>query len=139
MLLSARDKLHRVETKSREMEHDPPGDTRFWTSKRVLILIFFVSFLTIKIAVPVIQLTSQRPARFGWHMWSARKRFPQFFIVLKDGTSRPADLSTYIGWSRGEMDFTEALPPHLCRVVPEIAAVEIKSPGSETLKVHVCR
>ena len=139
MLLMARDNLHRVETKSRELKHDPPGESRVWTSKKVLVLIFFASFLTVQTVVPIIKLFSQRPARFGWHMWSARKRFPQIFVVLKDGTSRPADLSTYIGWSRGELDFTQALPPHLCRFVPEIAAVEIKAPESETLKVHPCR
>jgi hypothetical protein len=128
-----------VETKRGEPEDDAPVNGRVWTSKNVLVIVFFASFLTIQTVVPVVKLTAQRPARFGWHMWSARKRFPQFFVVLNDGTSRPADLSTYIGWSRGEMDFTEALPPHLCRVVPEIAAVEIKAPGSETLKTYSCR
>lgn len=135
---SARDNLHRVQARSRQREYYRHAG-EIWTSKNVLVLIFFASFLTIQIVVPIIKLTSQRPARFGWQMWSARKKFPRFFVVMKDGTSQPADLSRYIGWSRGEIDLTEALPPHLCRVVPEIAAVQVKEPGSETLKVHSCR
>ena len=128
MDLLRRDNLPRVESKS------APA-----TWKSMLALVFCFSFLTIQIVVPILKLTSQRPARFGWHMWAARKKFPRFFVVLKDGTTKAADLSLHIGLSRGEMDFTEELPPHLCRVVPDITAVEIKTPHSELLKVHTCR
>ena len=97
----------------------------------MLSLIFCCLFLAIQIAVPIVKLTSPRPARFGWQMWSARKKFPQFFLVKGD-RKWPANLSPYIAWSRGEMDFTSALPAHLCRVVPDIDAVEIRAPNTET-------
>jgi len=72
-------------------------------------------------------------------MWSARRRPTLFFVVMTDGTTRPADLSRYIGWSRGELDLTKRLPPHLCRVVPDLVAVQIQPPGSETRDIYSCR
>jgi hypothetical protein len=104
----------------------------------VLAVGFCLSFLSVQIAVPAFQLNAPRPARFGWHMWAARTEFPVFLVVMTDGTRQPADLATYVGLSRGEMDLTEALPPHLCRVVPAVAAVEVRVPGIETPRIHQC-
>jgi hypothetical protein len=109
-----------------------------WSPKNVLALAFFVAFLTIQIAVPIVKLTSPRPARFGWHMWTARRRNPQFTLVMKDGTTSPVDLSTYLGLSRGELDFREAMPAHLCRVVPDVVEVQTQTLDSESPKVHSC-
>ena len=104
----------------------------------VLALAFFVAFLTIQVAVPIVKLGSARPARFGWHMWTARKRNPQFVLVMKDGTKRLVSLSTYLGLSRGELDFREAMAEHLCRVVPGVAAVQIDQRDSDSPKVYSC-
>jgi len=107
--------------------------------KNLLALSFFVAFLAIQIVVPIVKLTSLRPARFGWHMWTARKPNPRFTLVFKDGTTSPAILSTYLGLSRGELDIREAMPAHLCRVVPNVASVQINTVDSESLKVYTCR
>jgi len=99
---------------------------------------FFVIFLAIQIVVPVVKLTSPRPARFGWHMWTARNRNPQFVMTMKDGSLSPVILSTYLGLSRGELDIREAMPAHLCRVVPDVVSVQIKTLDSEPSKVYSC-
>ena len=112
--------------------------SRPWSFRNVLVLVFFVGFLAIQIIVPIVKLTSPRPARFGWHMWTARKRNPQFILVMKDGTTSPVGLSTYLGLSRGELDIREAMSAHLCRVVPEVASVQIKTLDSEPPKVYSC-
>jgi hypothetical protein len=109
-----------------------------WSTRNILAVAFFVTFLAIQIVVPLVKLTSPRPGRFGWHMWTARKRNPQFVMVLKDGSASPVSLSTYLGFSRGEIDVREAMPAHLCRVVPDVASVQIKPLDSEPSKVYSC-
>jgi hypothetical protein len=109
-----------------------------WSPRNILAIAFFVTFLAIQIVVPVVKLTSPRPARFAWHMWTARKRNPQFVMIMKDGSVSPVMLSTYLGLGRGELDIREAMPAHLCRVVPDVAAVQIKPPDSEPSKVYSC-
>ena len=109
-----------------------------WSTRNILAIAFFVTFLAIQIVVPVVKLTAPRPARFGWHMWSARKRNPQFVLIMKDGGASPVILSTYLGLSRGELDIREAMPPHLCRVVPDVASVQIKPLDSEPSWVYSC-
>jgi hypothetical protein len=109
-----------------------------WSSRHLLAAVFCASFLTVQIAVPIVQLASPRPARFGWHMWTARRRAPQFSVVMKDGSVRPADVSIYLASSRGEMDAGAVLPPHLCRVIPDIAAVEIRARGSNAVQLYRC-
>jgi hypothetical protein len=99
---------------------------------------FFTLFLLIQTGVPLVQLWSPRPARFGWQMFSATHKRARYSLVMRDGTSRPADLSQYIAHSRGEMDLEQALPPHLCRVVPDIASVQITPPESKQPRVYDC-
>jgi hypothetical protein len=121
----------------REINRRDPDHTWTWKSARAAL--FCGAFLTLQIVVPLVQLASPRPARFGWHMWSARRTPSRFLVILRDGTTRPADLARYVGLGRGEMDLDTALPPHLCRVVPDATAVEIRSPGLDAPRVHSCR
>lgn len=111
---------------------------QMWTSRHLVAAVFCIAFLTLQIAVPIIRLTSPRPARFGWHMWTARPQAPQFSIVMNDGSVRPADVSVYLASSRGEMDAGSVLPPHLCRVIPDIVAVEIRPRGSNAVQLYRC-
>jgi hypothetical protein len=125
-----------VDTGQQDARRDPH---QTWTWKNALAALFCCTFLALQIAVPLVQLASPRPARFGWHMWSARRKVSRFLVVMRDGTTRPADLAAHVGLGRGEMDLDTALPPHLCRVVPDAAAVEITSPGLDAPRVHSCR
>lgn len=99
---------------------------------------FFVLFLGVQAAVPLARLWAPRPARFGWQMFTASEPRPRFSLVLRDGTSRPADLRLYVAHSRGEVDLARALPPHLCRVVPGVASVQITAPDSSQPRVYQC-
>src|SRR5262245_22432804 len=109
-----------------------------WTSRHLAAAVFCATFLTVQIAIPIVQLTSPRPARFGWQMSTARPRSPQFYIVMTDGTVRLADGSVYLALSRGEMDAAAVLPPHLCRMMPDIAAVEIRPRDSDAVQLYRC-
>lgn len=101
--------------------------------------LFFVLFLVIQTAVPLVQLWAPRPARFGWQMFTDTPRRPRFTLVLRDGTRRPAHLGQYVAHSRGEIDLEKALPRHLCRVVPDVASVQITTPDSKQPRVYKCR
>ena len=105
---------------------------------RIAATAFFVLFLLIQTAVPLVQLGAPRPARFGWQMFSAEQQRPRFSLVMRDGTSRPANLRPYIAHSRGEVDLEKALPGHLCRVVPDLASVQILRPDSKQPRVYRC-
>lgn len=105
---------------------------------RVVTTAFFVLFLVIQTAVPLIQLRAPRPARFGWQMFSGRQQPARFSLLLRDGTRQPVNLGLYVAQSRGEADLEEALPRHLCRVVPDLAAVQITPPASQQSRVYEC-
>jgi hypothetical protein len=123
-----------VETRDGQTRRDVP----VWTRRHGLAAAFSLAFLSVQIAVAAYQLSAPRPARFGWQMWAARKPSPQFLAVMRDGTKQPADLLKFVGVSRGEMDLEEALPPHLCRFIPGIAAVEVVTRGTESARIHRC-
>ena len=112
------------------------GDQR--TAESVAATAFFVLFLLIQTAVPLVQLWAPRPARFGWQMFSAKQQRARFSLVLHDGTVQPAKLDLYVAQSRGEVDLEEALPPHLCRVVPDLAAVQITAPDAKQPRLYKC-
>jgi hypothetical protein len=117
-------------------------DTRYagepWTAKSVAAAGFFVLFILIQTGVPLVRLWAPRPARFGWQMFTARRQSTRFTLVMRDGTRRPANLALYVVRSRGEMDLEEALPRHLCRVVPDVASVQISAPDSKQPRVYEC-
>ncbi len=120
------------------MQDDPRHAGAPWTTKSVVAAAFFTLFLSIQIGVPLIRLWAPRPARFGWQMFSARQQRPRFSLVLRDGTSRPVNLGPYVAQSRGEVDLENALPPHLCRTVPDVASVQITAPDAEQPRVYPC-
>jgi len=105
---------------------------------RVAAIAFFVLFLLIQTGVPLVQLWAPRPARFGWQMFTATPQRPRFSLVMRDGTIRPADLRLYVAQSRGEVDLEKALPRHLCRVVPDVASVQIITPDAKQPRVYEC-
>lgn len=109
-----------------------------WTAKSAAATAFFLLFLLIQAGVPLVQLWAPRPARFGWQMYSARQQRARFSLVKRDGTVQPVNLGRYVAQSRGEVDLEKALPPHLCRVVPDLASVQIAAPDSKQPRVFKC-
>ena len=109
-----------------------------WTAESLAAAAFFVLFLMIQTAVPLVQLWAPRPARFGWQMFSARQSRARFSLVLRDGAVQPVKLDLYVAQSRGEVDLEEALPRHLCRVVPDLTAVQITAPSAKQPRFYQC-
>jgi hypothetical protein len=109
-----------------------------WSAKRLAEAAFFLLFLAVQTAVPLAQLWKPRPARFGWQMYSGTQKRARFAVILRDGTTQRADLVRYVAVYRGEIDMEEAFPPHLCRVVPDAAAVQITPPDSGLPRLYKC-
>jgi hypothetical protein len=96
---------------------------RFFTSTQIAAG-FFVVFLAIQLAVPIVQLVwAPRPARFGWQMYSVTSAAPRFDLVLRDGTSQPVAIEPYVASVRGDVPLARFLPRHLCGLFPHAAAV----------------
>ena len=104
----------------------------------IAALIFVVLFLSIQIIVPVAKLMSSRPARFGWHMWTVIPPRREIELVMRDGSTKTADLRPYIAQGRGELDLDHVLPPHLCRMMPDVAAVRYRSKRAVSTQTHTC-
>ncbi len=102
-------------------------------------LVFIILFLSIQITVPVAKLLSPRPARFGWHMWTIIPPRRDVVLLMRDGSSQPADLRPYLAQARGELDLDDILPPHLCQMMPDVAAVRYRSDRMATTQIHTCR
>jgi hypothetical protein len=115
------------------------NDDALWKRQEVAAAVFLLVFVLIQTAVPFILLWTPRPARFGWQMFSVNPQRVRYVLVFRDGTRKAANLSRYVAQSRGEMDLTQSLPQHLCRVVPGIASVEVVRSDTREMRVCMCR
>ena len=100
--------------------------------QRRFLAVLVAAFLIVQVAVPVVALFGQRPARFGWHMYSALPPLPEVSIVHADGTEEPVDIGALFGVQRAEIDYADAVRRRLCetsdateiRIRTEAAGVE---------------
>jgi hypothetical protein len=103
-----------------------------------LIMLFAAGFLAVQVAVPVVRLAAPRPSRFGWHMYSGSSSAPTFWVVTRDGASREVALEDHLGYARPELEYLPWLPRHLCRTVPDAAAVRHQADGAKSVEEFAC-
>jgi hypothetical protein len=100
---------------------------------------FFVAFLAIQVVMPIVQLVSaQRPARFGWQMYSVISDAPDFELILRDGTAQPIDIRPYVASLRGDVPLARFVPPHLCTLFPNAAAVHYRIDDETQMGTYQC-
>jgi len=100
---------------------------------------FFVAFLAIQIAVPIVQLVwAPRPARFGWQMYSVVSAAPRFDLIMRDGLARPLDITPYVTSLRADVPLTRFLPPHLCTLFSDAAAVRYQMDDGSQAGIYQC-
>ena len=101
---------------------------------------FFVVFLAVQIAIPLVQLVwSPRPARFGWQMYSVVSAAPSFTLIMRDGTTRQLDIRPYVSSLRGDVPLARFLPPHLCNLFPDAAAVHYQMDDGSQAGTFSCQ
>jgi hypothetical protein len=116
---------------------EPALPARRWHAGELLSTAFVVAYLLVQTVIPLAGLARQRPARVAWHMFSTIPPSTAFALVLDNGTTQTADLSPYIGLSRGELQLDDALPPHLCQLIPALAFVQVTRSGGIP-RVYAC-
>lgn len=93
-------------------------------------------FLVVQVAVPGIALFGPRPARFGWHMYSALPPVPQVWLVHADGTEEEVDLSRLFVVQRAEIDYADAVRSRLCRLAGAAEIRMRRASGDETESIR---
>ncbi|MEO7910186.1 MAG: hypothetical protein ABIV47_11095 [Roseiflexaceae bacterium] len=100
---------------------------------------FFVVFLAAQILIPLAQLVwAPRPARFGWQMYSVASAAPRFELVMGDRGIKPLDITPYVTSLRGDVPLTRFLPPHLCALFPDAAAVRYRMDDGSQAGIYQC-
>lgn len=99
---------------------------------RALPAAFFAAFLVVQVAVPIRQLFAERPARFGWHMYSGLPQLPSAWIVEADGAETPVDLEARLAGMRGEVDYPSILAAALCAEAG-VVAIRLERGGNSEL------
>jgi hypothetical protein len=115
------------------------ADTAGARRRRAAAASFFVAFLAIQLAVPIVQLLwAPRPARFGWQMYSVVSAQPRFELIMRDGATRSLDISPYVTSMRGDVPLARFLPAHLCMLFPDAAAVHYQMDQGAQAGTHQC-
>ena len=105
----------------------------------IIAMCFFVAFLAAQLAIPLIQLAwSPRPARFGWQMYSVISAAPRFELIMHDGTAKPLDIRPYVTSMRGDVPLARFLPPHLCTLFPDAAAIHYQMDDRSQAGIYPC-
>jgi hypothetical protein len=100
---------------------------------------FFAAFLAVQVVTPLAQLAwAPRPARFGWQMYSVISAAPRFELIMRDGASRPIDITPYVTSMRADVPLARFLPPHLCDLFPDAAAVSYQLAGAAQTGSYQC-
>lgn len=100
---------------------------------------FFVVFLAAQILIPLAQLAwAPRPARFGWQMYSVASAAPRFELIMRDGFAKPIDITPYVTSLRGDVPLARFLPPHLCKLFPDAAAVHYQMDDGSQAGTYQC-
>lgn len=108
------------------------------SDRRTLIAAaFVVLFVAWQLLVPAGMLFAERPARFGWQMYSALPDLPQAWLLDGAGHETPVDVSLVFAESRAEIDYAAALVGGLCDV-PGTVAVRLWEPDERSPELIDC-
>jgi len=108
------------------------------STRRALAIAFFSAYLIVQLTVPTLALFAERPARFGWQMYSALPSAPRAWVVQADGTEQPVDMTRLFAVQRSEIDYASALIAGLCKATGATAVKVQRGEGSPSETV-TCR
>ncbi|HVL11170.1 MAG TPA: hypothetical protein VM529_01305 [Gemmata sp.] len=98
-------------------------------ARRAAAVVFLLA-LGVMVGVPLARLAGPKPARFGWHMYSAGRPMPDVWVVYPDRTVHPVATEAVLGHHRSDFtDLERHLTPHLLRLYPGAVAVRYQRPG----------
>jgi hypothetical protein len=108
------------------------------STSRALTIAFFSAYLIVQITVPTLALFADRPARFGWQMYSALPTVPRAWVLLADRTEQPVDMNRLLAVQRSEIDYAAALTAGLCKATGA-TAIKVQRSDDSAPEITPCR
>lgn len=84
-----------------------------------------VASLALMVVLPVTALDEERPARFGWQMYSANKSVPQVTAIAADGSRTDLPFENLVARNRPEVDYAAPVAQFVCNTRPGTTAVQV--------------
>lgn len=107
-------------------------------SKRTAVISAMVAlFLAWQILVPALMLFAQRPARFGWQMYSSLPDLPLVWRIDNQGREWPIEVTSVFAEPRAEIHYAAVLRAGVCDL-PDTAKVKMVEPGHSTSELLDC-
>jgi hypothetical protein len=98
--------------------------TARWDRRTRITAVLVALFVAWQLIVPAAMLFTQRPARFGWQMYSALPNLPRAWLLDAAGQETAVEVSPLFAKSRAEIDYAAALRAGLCDL-PGTVAVKL--------------
>lgn len=93
-------------------------------------LVAFVLLAGILLVLPIRAMFDERPARYGWQMYSTISHAPEIVVEEADGSAQAVDVLSYMADPRAEIRWAGPLIERLCRDT-RAAAVVVRERGDE--------
>jgi hypothetical protein len=90
----------------------------------------FIAVAFLQVGLPIRAMFDERPARYGWQMYSTVSQAPDVWTQDGSGRTSVVDPLALMGDPRAEIRWTGPLAKHLCRD-PVVVAVIIHERGDE--------
>jgi hypothetical protein len=94
-------------------------------------------FLAVQILIPLWLLPNSHNTPFGWQMYSSVAS-ARFEVEHADGSRRLADPADHVLRHRSDIDYTQSLPPLLCRNYPEAVRVVVTDALNKSSRTVTC-
>lgn len=101
-----------------------------WSRGTILAGVAFVSIALLQVGLPIRAAFDERPARYGWQMYSTVSQAPEVYVEDSTGRRSPVDPLALMADPRAEVRWAPLLVERLCRD-PAVAAVVVRERGDE--------
>jgi hypothetical protein len=113
-------------------------DRRRWSPLAVVAAVIVVAWLAVQVAIPIKTFFIAGEQQFGWQMFSLQSHRPTYTVQFVDGSVKPVDWNKYVSRSRGDYHVDDAMPPFLCRRLPDAEIVFQHFRNKSTPKAYRC-
>ena len=104
-------------------------------STRAGFVWLLAAVIAVQFAVPAVALLQEKPARFGFQMYSGYGE-GSITVLDRDGAELEVDLSALLPRTlRPELDWTRYVPEHFCAELPDAETIVIVQGATGTTSV----
>jgi hypothetical protein len=111
-----------------------------WSARDRLVGAVVVTYLVLQLVVPAVLLFSPRPQRFGWQMFTNAPVLPKLVLHRTSGRRDTVDIDRYFAIRRPELAHSDLglAAAHVCRVIQDVALVELQVRPDSAPRLHEC-